>query len=102
MRDPFARRFYSSGAWVSCREAYKKYRRNLCERCLKRGMIAPIDEVHHKIRLTPENIDDPNITVNFDNLEGLCATCHKLAHKRKRRYFVDESGRVCTEDTPLG
>ena len=94
MRKTFARQFRSSGAWASCRESYRKSVGNLCERCLKRGQINPIDEVHHKIRLTPQNINDPSVTLNFANLEGLCERCHKLAHKRKRRYDVDENGRL--------
>ena len=102
MRDPFARQFYSSGAWADCREAYRKSIGNLCENCLKNGQINPVDEVHHKIRLTPQNINDPNVTLNWKNLEGLCERCHKLAHKRKRRYNVDESGRLSILDTPLG
>ena len=102
VRDPFARQFYSSGAWADCREAYRTSIGNLCEICLKNGQINPVDEVHHKIRLTPQNINDPKVTLNWKNLEGLCERCHKLAHKRKRRYNVDESGRLSILDGPLG
>lgn len=102
MRDPFARQFYSSGAWRECRKAYRKSVGNLCENCLKIGKITPADEVHHKIRLTPKNINDPNITLNWDNLQALCETCHKSLRKMKRRYNVDESGRLSILDAPLG
>lgn len=102
MRDPFARQFYSSGAWADCREAYRKSVGNLCESCLKMGQISPVDEVHHKIRLTPQNIDDPNVTLNWKNLEALCEKCHKLAHKKKRRWIVGEDGELTIRDTPLG
>ena len=101
MRDTFARRFYSSGAWADCRELYRKSVSNLCENCLKNGMITPAEEVHHKIRLTPANINDPSVTLNWDNLEALCERCHKLAHKRKRRYQVDKDGELRIRDTPL-
>jgi predicted HNH restriction endonuclease len=54
----------------------------------------PAEEVHHKIRLTPQNITDARITLSWTNLEALCGKCHKDAHKRKRRYTTDENGRV--------
>jgi len=36
--------------------------------------------VHHKTYISPANINDPNITLNWDNLEALCATCHQREH----------------------
>lgn len=36
--------------------------------------------VHHKRELTPQNIDDPMISLNADNLETLCRACHAIAH----------------------
>ncbi|MBP3657570.1 MAG: HNH endonuclease [Clostridia bacterium] len=102
MRDEFARAFYSSRAWASCRDAYKKKRGNLCEICAGKGEIRPAEEVHHKIRLTPRNIDDASVTLNWENLQALCGECHKAAHKRKRRYRIDESGRLRVLDTPHG
>lgn len=72
----------------------------VCERCLKRGLIVagskerPL-EVHHKVPLTPENINDPNVTLNWENLELLCKDCHEEERQRTtRRWKVDESGRV--------
>lgn len=50
--------------------------------------------VHHKIHITPENITDPSITLDFNNMELLCRDCHALAHTRGKRYKVDELGRV--------
>ena len=65
----------------------------LCERCLARGLIRQGDEVHHKIRLTPENINDPNISLNWENLEMLCKDCHEKEHDR-RRWRADANGNV--------
>src|SRR5690606_27192736 len=73
--QPWARSFYKSRAWQRCREAYIAYRHGLCERCGAGGKI-----VHHKVYLTPDNINDPEITLSFDNLELLCATCHQHEH----------------------
>ena len=94
MKD-YAERFYKSQAWQQCRAAYASERRGLCERCLARGVFSPGEIVHHKIHLTPENISDPTITLNFDNLELLCRLCHADEHQRAlRRFRVDASGRV--------
>ena len=98
----FAKKFYASVAWKECRKAYKKSKGGLCERCLAKGLITPCEIVHHKVYLTPENIHDPNVTLNWMNLECLCRRCHEEEHenskyivkKRERRYIVDEFGRV--------
>ena len=50
--------------------------------------------MHHKIPLTPENVTDPEITLNWDNLMLLCRECHAAVHKPQKRYTVDELGRV--------
>ena len=93
MKD-FAREFYKSGAWVNCRNAYIKQQRGLCERCMSKGIIRTGEIVHHKIELTPENIHNPDITLNCDNLQLLCRDCHAAVHKPEKRFKVDELGRV--------
>lgn len=80
MARPFARRFYNGKAWKQCRNTYKQSVNGLCERCIRKGIYRPGEEVHHKIYLTPYNIDDPDITLSFDNLELLCSTCHSYEH----------------------
>ena len=94
--EKFAAEFYQSWAWIKCARAYRAKVGGLCERCLKRGLIVPAVEVHHKVKLTPENISDPKISLNFDNLEALCKKCHLEEHrKNSRRYHVDKvTGRV--------
>ena len=91
--DSFAHRFYTSWAWIKCARAYKREVQGLCERCLKQGLIVPGEEVHHKIRLTPENLSDPSVALNWDNLELLCKNCHIKEHDRKR-WRADEMGHV--------
>jgi len=54
----------------------------LCERCLKQGEVKPAEVVHHKTPLTPENVDDPAVSLNPDNLVALCHDCHTEAHRR--------------------
>jgi len=72
---PWARSFYKGKAWRKCRDAYFTLRHGLCERCHSSGKI-----VHHTVYLTPENISDPNISLNHGKLELLCQDCHNKEH----------------------
>ena len=96
----FADDFYTSWVWRRCAEDYKKKVGGLCERCRRKGEIAIAEQVHHKIRLTPENINKPEITLNWANLEALCLDCHKKEHRKKKRWTVDEDGNVTAQDPP--
>jgi len=90
MARDFAKKFYNSKEWKKCREAYKQSRFGICERCLKEGKYVAGEEVHHKIYLTPENINDPYIALSFSNLELLCQSCHSIEHNRKYKEVVRE------------
>ena len=85
--------FYKTRAWKRCRASYLASVGGLCERCLKRGLIVPADQVHHKIKITSDNLNDPAITLNHDNLEALCLDCHQDEHKNIR-WRCDENGSV--------
>lgn len=71
----WAEKFYRSKAWRQCRDAYFVFKHGLCERCGGPGKI-----VHHRIWLTPENINDPNVSLNHEHLELLCQECHNREH----------------------
>lgn len=86
--------FYKSRRWRECRQAYAKSVGGLCERCLKKGLYVPGRIVHHKEYITDENFTDPNIILNWDNLELLCRSCHELEHKGIGRRYVVVDGRV--------
>jgi 5-methylcytosine-specific restriction protein A len=75
MQD-FAKSFYLSKAWRDTRAYIFKRDMGLCVRCGKPGEI-----VHHKRYLTPQNIDNPSITLSEDNLELLCRECHAIEHE---------------------
>lgn len=95
MAKDFSRAFYNSQVWRDTREAYRRSKGGLCERCLARGLIKPAAIVHHKVYITPENVNDPNVVLNWDNLEALCRECHENEHRgTQTRYTVDEYGRV--------
>ena len=100
MKD-FAVAFYSSKAWKKTREAYAKHRKGLCEVCLSKGIIKPGEIVHHKVQLTPDNISNPLITLDWNNLQLVCRDCHAAIHElnqRKRRYKIDSYGRVSVRE----
>lgn len=72
----FSKKFYKSKAWQKCRDGYIASVNGLCEECLKENKITPGYIVHHKVELTPDNINNPDITLNWDNLEYCCQDCH--------------------------
>lgn len=95
----FAESFYKSLQWQRTREAYAKSKGNLCELCMKQGRVNPCEIVHHRIELSPDNINDPSITLSWDNLCCVCRECHARLHgARQKRYKIDELGRVVPED----
>lgn len=91
----FATKFYKSQAWKKTREAYALSKAGLCEICLTQGRFVPGEIVHHRTHLTPENIDNPEITLGWSNLQLVCRECHARIHQEKTgRYMFDEAGRV--------
>lgn len=85
--------FYSSPAWKNIRKAVLKERGGLCEMCLKKGIYRAATLAHHIVPLTAENVGNPEISLNTENLMALCADCHAAIHST-RRYTVDENGNV--------
>ena len=87
--------FYGSIAWQNLREAVKKERGGLCERCRKKGIYKAGIVVHHIRELDAANINDPAIALNPENLMLLCVECHAEIHqKHPRRYVIGEDGKV--------
>lgn len=82
MAREFSKAFYKSSAWIKCRKAFLSVH-PYCNRCEQAGRITPAEHVHHKIWLSPKNIHDPYITLNWDNLEALCHDCHTKEHLGK-------------------
>ena len=75
MAKEWAKGLYKSKAWQKCREGYIQSVMGLCEKCGAGGKI-----VHHKILLTPQNINDPEVSLNWENLELLCQDHHNMEH----------------------
>lgn len=63
--------------------------------CWKVDGVIEVDhiEVHHRIKLTPENVNNPAIALNWKNMIALCKKHHDEMHgKLKQR--TDPDGRV--------
>ena len=92
----YAESFYTGTKWKNCRAAYIKTREaidgGMCERC----KMVPGYIVHHKEYITPDNINNPDVTLNLDNLEYLCLDCHNKEHmtKQDKRYVFGENGEI--------
>lgn len=97
MAQRFSKPFYNSRQWQQVRDYILKRDKYLCVQCGN-----PAEEVHHKTKLTPQNITDPMISIHEDNLVSLCRDCHFKEHKRDRpkasevdyQYYFDETGQL--------
>lgn len=82
MAREFAKAFYNSAKWKMCRKAYIEHRKaidgGMCETCHE----APGYIVHHKEELTPENINNPDIALSFQNLKFDCHICHQKENSK--------------------
>lgn len=68
-------KIYHTSAWRKLRQSYYDSQHGICERCGRPG-----DIVHHKVHITKDNVNDPFVTMNADNLELLCIDCHNKEH----------------------
>ena len=100
MARDFAKAFYNSKEWQMVRESVLRRDNFLCIHCGR-----PAEEVHHIKHLSPDNIMNPAVTLNMDNLVSLCRDCHFEAHRgehasgRKSKdeapeYIFDENGQL--------
>jgi len=91
------KQFYKSKAWAKARASFIAYRQaidgGLCQTCgVKLGYI-----VHHKIWLNDINCNDPNISLNLDNLAYECLECHNKERDPERipgRCYYDSDGNL--------
>lgn len=91
MAREFAKSFYNSAAWKHTSKAYASSKFFLCEKCGHQGYI-----VHHIKHLSPQNINDPEIALSWDNLMYLCLECHNRIHGKQveRKMLFDEDGNM--------
>lgn len=79
--------FYKSKAWLDFRKVLINERTDTdgfvhCNKCGK-AIIHKYDLiVHHRIELNDNNVNDVNISLNPDNCECICFSCHNKEHDR--------------------
>lgn len=74
-RDPAVRRRYGR-AWKRIRDRYAK-KHPFCEECYSKGLLRPVEEVHHKKPLSEGGTHDES------NLVSLCQSCHARIHAER-------------------
>lgn len=98
MAKDFAKPFYDGKKWNKLRKKYIEDRQaidgGLCETCHEAvGVI-----VHHNdIWIDENNIDNPDVTLNYDNLKLDCIACHnreKKDEQERERYRFGPDGEV--------
>ncbi len=71
-RDPVNKKKYGR-AWKRIRDSYVQAH-PFCERCFERGILTPVDEVHHIVPISRGGTHARN------NLMSLCRSCHNKIH----------------------
>lgn len=75
--------FYNSSRWRKFRAAIISERDPICVDCHKLIVESKEIEVDHDpVELTPENVNDPNASLNPDNVKIRCHDCHNRRHNR--------------------
>lgn len=94
MSQDFARKLYTSKAWIDLRFNLIVERGPVCQKCGK--VIADTSKLigHHTVKLTPQNVNDVNIALNPKLIELACLKCHNKepghfnGRKSKNVYIV--------------
>lgn len=91
--DAKAKQFYNSKAWKDLRDQVRRdkgMRSDLSGKLIKGKSI-----VHHVIELTPDNIDNPDIALNPDNLQLVSFEEHQnlTFGKGERTYYEPDESR---------
>lgn len=95
------RQFYKSNQWQEFREIFidkelEEKGELICERCKKHIYEKSDCVLHHIVPLNESNVNDPSISVNFDNIELLHKSCHNIKHEKGYRFYGFKSERKST------
>ncbi len=74
-------------AWKEVRKRYVS-KHPFCEMCFAKGIIVPVDEVHHKLPLAEGGTNDEA------NLISLCKSCHAKIHGERGDYQGRKKNKV--------
>lgn len=66
---------YTSYAFQRCMDSYYNLKGGLCERCISQGRYTPGTKIGYKERMTDQQLADPLMALNWDNLILLCDDC---------------------------
>lgn len=101
--------FYNSKLWKEVKNNIWIKQHLLCNRCGKPVYVDGISDylprykrrtgiVHHIEELNNINVYDDNITLNENNLIGVCKECHEEEHHKdiakRKEYIFDEDGNI--------
>lgn len=99
--------FYTSKEWKQCKELIRNQRLTdegfILDEVTGRPILRNYDMVfHHKIELTLANVNDPEISLNPDNIQIVTHKTHNEIHKRfgfyeRKIYLVH--GNICSGKT---
>lgn len=112
------KQFYNSKRWKQLADTYRLDKYNICERCghptwrmnnpkykqLKaQGKDVRYGIVHHKEYIDDVKINNAYVTLNYNNLELLCSSCHNEEHFNKslevrNDVMFDEEGNVIAKE----
>ena len=107
MARDFARKVYRGKRWERARSVAMSRQVKMddgrvcppymCEMCFQRSIMKTAEIVHHKVHLSRDNIDDPEICYGLDNLMRVCRDCHAEVHypdDYRPRVAFDSDGNV--------
>ncbi|MCM1052460.1 MAG: hypothetical protein NC483_00560 [Ruminococcus sp.] len=107
--------FYQTKAWKQVRKNIWLKQSCLCARCHRPVYVNGISDyvskdkrlkgiVHHKEYLTDVNFNDINISLNENNLEGVCIDCHNVEHftasVTRNDLTFDVEGNIILKENP--
>lgn len=107
--------FYQTDIWKKARLYIWKKQSCICNRCHRPVYVNGLSDyippekrlkgiVHHKEYLTDDNFNDYNISLNEDNLEGICIDCHNQEHfsssVTRKDLMFDKDGNLIPKQYP--
>ena len=95
MAQAYADRFYNSTRWRKLSKMVAQKHFFICDIC---GKACKRYIVHHKIKLTADNINNPDISLNENNLQLLCIECHTKLHEAQGDIHQHNAGRTIMFD----
>lgn len=77
-------KYYNTTAWKQLRLTYKM-KNPLCEVCLQKGIIRPVEHIHHKKEILSGRTEDERqrLLLDWNNLQSVCVECHRNIHKSR-------------------